>query len=146
MNKRWLIALLIISFAFNLAVVFSFVYFKVMMPPPPPPPPHKDMPHFSPRDRIRTPDAETIALNRKFNEQKIALMEELAKDPVNEASIATIIDSSVVTQNILERRLGQRLLENRRKMTAIEAKEHFLKRAEFLRNRNANKHHKRSRR
>lgn len=144
MNKRWLIALLIISFAFNLAVVFSFIYFKVMLPPPPPPKDH--MPHFSPRDRIRTPDAETIALNKKFNELKITLMEELAKDPLNEARITTIIDSSVVTQNNLERRLGQRLLDNRRKMTAIEAKEHFLKRAEFLRNRAHNIHQRRSRR
>lgn len=144
MSKRWLTALLIISLCFNLAVVISFIYFKVMAPPPPPPKEH--LPRFSPRDRIHTLSPETIALNKRFNDLKITLMQELAKDPVDEARITGIIDSSVVAQNALERHLGQRLLENRRKMTAIEAKEHFMKRAEFLKNRTQNKRHPRHRR
>lgn len=142
MSKRWLIGILLISCSFNLAVLFSFIYFRVVMPPPPPPqgqrmfpPPPENMRHHN--------DKELQAQHAKFNQTKIALMEELAKDPIDEARINAIIDSTVSAQNQLERRLGQRLLDYRKTLNAQEAKEQFQKRAEFLKQRSNDFHNHR---
>jgi len=100
----------------------------------------------------RPRDKELQALHAKFNQTKITLMEELAKDPINETRINAIIDSTVSVQNQLERRLGLRVLEYRKTLTAQEAKEQFQKRAEFLKERSNdfhnhnNNHHRHYRR
>jgi len=151
MSKRWLIGILLISFSFNLAILFSFIYFRVVMPPPPAPRDQR-MPPPPPEEMRRPRDKELQALHAKFNQTKITLMEELAKDPINETRINAIIDSTVSVQNQLERRLGLRVLEYRKTLTAQEAKEQFQKRAEFLKERSNdfhnhnNNHHRHYRR
>ena len=77
-------------------------------------------------------------LRQKFDNTKYSLMQELAKDPVDEAKIHTIIDSSLAVQNNLECKLGENILAYRKTLTAEEAREHFLRRAEHLKMRSHN--------
>lgn len=139
MSKRWLIALLLISFSFNLAVIGSAVYLRLIMPCPVEPFPHGQGPERRPQmDRehgFMRNDPEVMNLRYKFDDTKVNLMQELAQDPVNEAKVNAIIDSSLVYQNILEHKLGQKILAYRKTMSAAEAREHFLSRANNLRNR-----------
>ncbi len=139
MNKRWLIILLLISFAFNLAIVGSFIYIKCtfgnrMCPPPPPPHLIQGSPDF-PKNEIweRLPiDDSMHELRKQFMESKRDLMIELAKDPIDEKEINSILENSLINQSALERKLGERLLMLRKTMTAAEeAREFFGKRAEM---------------
>ncbi len=132
MNKRWLYILLFISLAFNLAVLGSFVFIRFFMPPPPETMSHPGMEGRGPgNDRMKEwqqhcgDDAEMIQIKTKFAQSKHALMQELAKDPINETKIKSILDSSLVIQSSLERKLGQRLLTLRKSMNADEAKDFF---------------------
>jgi len=79
---------------------------------------------------MNDPDIEK--LRQRFDQTKMNLMQELAKDPVNEAKIASIIDSSLIAQNQLERTLGGKILAYRKTMNAAEAREHFQSRIENL--------------
>ncbi len=138
MSKRWLLILLLISFAFNLAVLGSFIYIRVFFAHrfcPPPPPPHlsqgrPDMPFREMWDRL--PDDENLPLlHKEFRDGKIKLMTELAKDPINEENIKHILEQSLISQSALERKLADRLILLRKSMTAEEAKEYFGKRLEW---------------
>lgn len=148
MSKRWLTALLLISISFNLALVGSALYLRLTMPCPVPPP-NADHDHMQPMNRehgFMSHDQEINQLREKFDNTKINLMQELAKDPVDEAKVNTIIDSSLYCQNDLEHKMGQRILAYRKTMNAAEAKEHFTRRAENLKNRTHNNHRIRHRR
>jgi hypothetical protein len=78
-------------------------------------------------------DAEIMHLRDRFDDTKESLMQELSQDPVNEARVNAIIDSSLVAQNNLERRIGEKILAYRKTLSAEEAREHFLRRAERMR-------------
>lgn len=138
MNKRLLLILLLVSAAFNLAVIGSFIYLRFCFPGraclPPPPPPHAmhgrpGFPGNEMWDRLPMDD-DLMVLRRAFKGNKIELMQELAKDPIDEEKINTLLENSLINQTALERRLGIRLLELRKTMTAEEALEFFGKRAE----------------
>ncbi|PKN80853.1 MAG: hypothetical protein CVU48_00600 [Candidatus Cloacimonetes bacterium HGW-Cloacimonetes-1] len=136
MSKRWLYILLIISLAFNLAVLGSFVFIRFFMPSPAGPPHLRGMGGRGPgSERMQMwqqhcgNDDEMIRIKSDFAESKQALMQELAKDPINEPKIKTILDSSLVIHSSLERRLGQRLLTLRKTMSAEEARDFFGKSA-----------------
>lgn len=137
MSKRWLTILLFVSLSFNLAVLCSFLYFRLIFPPPcPPPGPHPPMGReMPPEPGFMRGDAEVERLHTKFNETKLHLMQELAKDPVDEVKVASIIDSSLIAQNQLERTLGEKILAYRKTMTAKEAREHFQSRIENMQSR-----------
>jgi hypothetical protein len=80
--------------------------------------------------RFMMGNPEIKKLHDRFNETKRNLMQELAKDPINEAKITSIIDSSLIAQNQLERTLGANLLAYRKTLSAKEAREHFQRRIE----------------
>lgn len=148
MSKRWLIALLLISFSFNLAVLGSFLYFRLAAPCPFNPTPDGNHRMIPPHDRrpFGDNDKDITELRKQFDNTKESLMQELSKDPVNEARVQEIIDSSLVTQNELERRLGSKILAYRKTMNAEEAREHFLRRAEHMRKRSRQIEQNRNRR
>jgi hypothetical protein len=52
-------------------------------------------------------------------------MEELSKDPIDEAKVKAIIEKSVEAQSKMERAMGYKMLEWRKTMSAQEAKELF---------------------
>ncbi len=133
MSKRWLIALLLISVSFNLAVIGSVIYLRLTMPCPLPPRDDRRMPPPSHMKPFMDRDAEIMQLRDRFDDTKESLMQELSQDPVNEARVNAIIDSSLVAQNNLERRIGEKILAYRKTLSAEEAREHFLRRAERMR-------------
>ena len=89
---------------------------------------------------------EIRALHQHFNESKIELMRELAKDPIDETNITAIIDNSLAAQGSLERALAHRLLEIRKQMSAAEAQEYFSARADQMKQRSQAFKHKYNRR
>ncbi len=136
MSKHWLIILLLVSFSFNLAFLGSFIYLRFFMPCPMPQPrierPMMPPPHAK---AFFEKDTEIRQLRDRFDGTKVNLMQELAKNPVDDKKVNEIIDSSLVLQNTLERRLGQKIVAYRKTMTPEEAREHFLRRAENMKNR-----------
>lgn len=136
-SKRWLIIILLISVSFNLAFIGSFIYLHWFHPHPKPPVRNEEMrgsrSHFGPPPFER--DEEIRNLRDKFETIKHSLMLELAKDPVDMAKVNALIDSSLVAQNNLERRLAERMVAYRKTLTAEEAQEHFQRRAEFAKKR-----------
>lgn len=128
--------LLLVSLSFNLAVIGSLFWMKSLRPFRPFEQMHqRDFPRL-PEHIVRAEWSPEIVQYRKdFENSKLRLMEELQKDPVNEVQIESIIDSSLVAQNNLERCLGKRLLNYRKQMTAEEAEEHFGQRIEHLKTR-----------
>ena len=137
MNKKLLTVLLFVSLSFNLAIVGSVLWLYFNRPCPPPPP-HPNMGRFQPLppwDKFKR-DPQTDSMRVKFDDTKIALMNELAKDPVDEQKVNTIIESSLAAQNTLERTLGNRMLELRKQMSAEDARQFFSARAKHLKERN----------
>lgn len=134
MSKKWLFVLLLISLSFNLAVLGSFFYIRFYLPCPAPRPMFKEHMHDGrpPEPFFLHKDVEIEQLRKTFGATKVSLMKELAKDPVDEAKVASIIDSSLVTQNQLERRLGEKILAFRKTLSAEEAREHFQRRLENM--------------
>jgi hypothetical protein len=151
MSKRWLIILLLISAAFNLAVVGSFIYLQSTRPPHHPREWHHRGPdsrrgHDGPGPRFMFTDS-TRALHASFQDTKRDLMLELAKDPVDKTRIEAIISGSLSAQAKLERDLAERLIRFRSAMTPDEAREHFTRRAEEIeRDKTEKQDYKRSRR
>ncbi|PKN73928.1 MAG: hypothetical protein CVU49_09525 [Candidatus Cloacimonetes bacterium HGW-Cloacimonetes-2] len=159
MSKRLTSILLLISLAFNLAVVGSMIFLKSKAAPPPfvdhPGGRFRPMDRFDRMERMKSdegrpmgrPDrrsddgsrfedsAATRELRLKFRRSKMELMQELAKDPIDEARINTILTRSLTEQTALERTLGADLIAARKKMTAEEAEQRFGRRAEALRRR-----------
>lgn len=136
MSKRWLTILLLISAAFNLAVVGSFIYLRSTRPPHHPGAWHHRGPDFrrdddGPGPRFMFTDS-TRALHTAFQDTKRELMLELAKDPVDMTRIEAIISRSMSSQAQLERDLADRLIRFRQAMTPEEARIHFTRRAEDI--------------
>ena len=135
MSKRSILILLFISLAFNLAVLGGLFWLRVHRPPHPfHRADRKEGPKFPDRFAKHRPDPEISKIHEQFNQNKLLLMQELRKDPFDELYVKALMDSSIVTQGMLERRLGEKLLESRRQMTASEADEYFGKRIEFMTN------------
>jgi hypothetical protein len=134
MSKHWTSILLLVSLAFNLAVLGGFIYMHVHHPPhvapgDRPPGPHRESGPF--HERWKGMESDSIrALRDAFMESKKELMQELAKDPLDEQAINRIITRSITAQSTLERELGAKLVEMRKQMSAEEAKECFSRRFE----------------
>ena len=137
MSKRWLTIILLISVSFNLAFIGSFIYLHRFHRHPQLPGRNEEM--RGPRPFFGHPpferDEEIRKLRYQFENIKHSLMLELAKDPVDMTKVNALIDSSLVAQNTLERRLAERMVAYRKTLTAEEAKEHFQRRAEFAKKR-----------
>ena len=136
MSKRWLIAILLISVSFNLAFIGSIIYLHYIHPFPKPRMENEhrqaSRPPFGPPPFER--DEEIRNLRKNFEDIKHSLMLELANDPVDMKKVNALIDSSLIAQNILEQKLAERMVAYRKTLSAEEAKEHFLRRAEFVKN------------
>lgn len=93
-------------------------------------------------DRYKLEDASTKALREAFRSTKRELMQELAKDPIDESKINAIIDKSITAQSKLERALGSKLLTERKAMSAQEAKQSFQERLDRMNRRKDNQEDK----
>jgi hypothetical protein len=146
MSKRLIEILLLVSLAFNLAVVcmFSYVHFFHKMPFRP------DMGRRHEWNRDGRQDREMnkkmqgmMEANREsmkpyreeFRLKREQFMKLLAAEQVNEAQAIKAMQASLAAQDTLESKLGMSLLELRKKMTPAEAKEYFEMRIERMKHR-----------
>ncbi|MBM4403743.1 MAG: hypothetical protein FJ042_05100 [Candidatus Cloacimonetes bacterium] len=142
MSKRWIIVMLLMSVAFNLAVLGSFIYFRFINPlpeefSPPSAPDHG--PRGDGTGRIVTDllhQNEQIKQARvTFIESKLTFVKELSKEDINEATLKQLMEASLAAHATLERLIGNQLIESRKGMSAEEAGEFFERRAEQMRHR-----------
>jgi hypothetical protein len=137
MSKRWIVILLFVSLAFNLAVMVMFLHLTVFGK-------HLGFPpHFRPSTEFRdnnprhiqrvTPRPEDMLVNKdeirklkdEFRQKRREFMETLRQENFSEEDALKAMEASRVAQDILEKRLGNSLIEFRKKLTAREAKEYF---------------------
>ncbi len=135
MSKRLMTILLLFSLFLNLGIIGGFIVMRIYRQ-------NHISHHYRPgppnergQERPEVPelrDPEVIKLRNEFYAIKKELMQEMAKDPVNETEILSIIDRSIQAQSDLERAMGQKLLEYRKNLSAQEAEEHFNTRLERM--------------
>jgi hypothetical protein len=137
MNKHWLVIVLFVSLAFNLAVMLMFAYISIY---------HKPPFHFmgqkpgtellnhkygihhritpKPEEMLTNKD-EIMKLKDEFRQKRREFMETLRQENFSEEDALKTMEASRQAQDILEKRLGNSLIEFRKKITAREAKEYF---------------------
>lgn len=142
MSKRWIVILLFISLAFNLAVLGMFTYMSMFRGFPFCPPPHK-VPEEMQERQIQRRDRDRL-MNRASDEDKKEIrklrleflhnrkefMDILLQENFNEADAVKVMNASLQAQDKLEKKLGEALIEVRKQMTAEEAKEYLKQRME----------------
>lgn len=142
MSKRLLTILLLISLAFNLAVVGRYAYFEVW-----------ERPHFNPshhprgrmennRNRFDKGRNNWMADCMKqgmehcqpyrdtFQVDRTQFIETLKVANFNEANAKAALEKSLKAHANMEQALGMNLIEMRKKMTAAQAREFFDRRFE----------------
>lgn len=143
MSKRSTSILLIISLAFNLAVLGGFIFRQIWRPITPQ---LKDfqaeraqrrieLDRSDPALRPPTESEETRELRKAFRQTKEDFMTQLANEPVNEEKLKESLEQSLSQQVELERSLGESLILRRKEMSPEEAQEHFMRRVERMRER-----------
>lgn len=137
MNKRWLVIVLFISLAFNLAIVAMFSYMSLCHKPPFCPPgmkppferDHHRMPPPDDNDKIRKLMGEDkedmIKFRDDFSKKRDAFMKTLVKDTLNVKEAEAAMDASLIAHENLERHLGQSLIKVRQKLSSEEARTIF---------------------
>jgi len=137
MSKRWIVILLFVSLAFNLAVMGMFLHTMVFRRPLfclPGMIPHmewnKERDHRTEKDKDRPRfDEETRAEIKKlrgdFMLKRREFMLLLAKKDLNEQQVTAAMEASILAQDKLEKKLGSAILELRKKMTAEQANDFF---------------------
>lgn len=134
MSRRWLITLLLISLAFNLAVLGSYIYFSGKQAG------GRYGGRYAPalRRDNRGPSENpafsdtTRALWREFHEIKAEFMKELAKDPLDMEALDDLLARTLANQAILENHMAERLIRHRQSLTPEEAKEFYTKQYEEI--------------
>ncbi len=144
MNKRWLIIVLFISLAFNLAIMLMFSYMNIYHRPPFCPPGMRPHPGQE-QDRMHQPianqkiremmgedKAEMKKFRDDFAQKREAFMKTLSKDTLNVKEAEAAMDASLKAHEDLERHLGQTLIKVRQKITSKEAQTFFKERLERM--------------
>ena len=119
MSKRLLVILLLISVLVNIGFLIGMLdtsvrrYYHDMHFSKPPEAPATGVSSFKAfeDDNIR-------ALKAQVRTTRTELMQELAKDPLNEARVNQLIQSSISTQNAMEQAMGTKLIEYRKTLSA----------------------------
>lgn len=139
MSKRWIVILLFISLAFNLAVIGMFLYSTIFTRMPFCPRgsiSHREMVEhrFSRTDRDK--DRPEFVLENKdeirklrgdFMQKRREFITVLSKENLNEQEAITAMQASLDAQLELEQKVGSSMLELRKKLTPEQAKEYFQK-------------------
>ena len=144
MNKRWLLIVLFISLAFNLAVMLMFSYASIYHRPPFCPP---GMRQEMNRDRDKRPEdnlkpalkklveenrAEMEKARKEFAQTRKDFMQTLVQDTLNVKEAEAAMDASLKSHEDLERNLGNSLINLRKNMTSEEAKAFFKERIDRM--------------
>jgi uncharacterized membrane protein len=147
MSRKWIVILLFISLAFNMAVMSMFIYATIFhrapfCPTPMRPPMEMEgrEHHKDKSDRDRFPftvedKAEIKELRDTFKQKRREFMQIMQSDKFTEQKALAAMEASLKAQEDLEKKLGTSLIEMRKKMSAEEAKEFFERRMDKFRRR-----------
>jgi len=147
MSKRWIVILLLISLAFNLAVMGMFISITIFHRPPCPLP-EEGNPRWGhgpdrPQGMGMPPMlAQRFGFNREkimpcnieFSEKRTAFLATLAKSDFSEQEARLALNQSLAAHQKLEAVMGNDLIELRKKMTPEEAHQVFEKMLKRARN------------
>jgi len=140
MSKHFITILLLISLAFNLAVMCMFAYASIYHRPPFNPPQwdrarhHEGMGFRHSEHGRRWPDTlmenrdEIKQLREAFSQSRKEFMQEMRSDKFDLTKATAAMQKSLLAQEKLEKRLGESLLDMRKKMSTTEAQKFFQER------------------
>ncbi len=131
MLKRTLIILFIISMAFNIAFVSTFLYHRVRMRPGFPehfPPDHQPPPHPEFMERVEENKEMILPLRMEFQKSREELIAALMSEDFNEDELIKMVEKTLEDQIKMEKELGMRLIELRKQMTPEQAENFFSRR------------------
>jgi len=142
MSRHLIITLLIISLAFNLAVLGMFMYTSIYRKPPfcisgmlpnwnkkTPIHDRKDFRRDSLDMRLNT-NEEIRNLREEFRKARLDFVKVMLKDDFSEKEAVSAMQRSLKLQSQLEKKLGESLIELRQKLPPEEAKRLFRERLE----------------
>jgi len=157
MNKHWLVIVLFISLAFNLAVMIMFAYVSIYHKPPFPHPGMKPR-HERDFDRMHRPGMnmkmqEMMGGNKEelkpfrdsFDQKREAFIQSLSRDTLNVKEVEAAMEASLKAHEDLERHLGQSLIKMRSNMSGKEAGVFFKERLKQMRHNQEKFHQRRNR-
>ncbi|MFO7659426.1 MAG: periplasmic heavy metal sensor [Candidatus Cloacimonadaceae bacterium] len=139
MSKRWIVIILFVSLAFNLAVLSVFLYTSYFNRMPfclYNERSDKDLSEhrYSREDRERERPEFTLGnrdeikqLRSEFMQKRREFIITLNKETVNEQEVMAAMQASLKAQEKLESMVGTSMLELRKKMTPEQAKDYFQK-------------------
>jgi hypothetical protein len=145
MSKHWIVILLLISLAFNLAVLGMFLYMKVYHQPPFNPAEMQGHRQWGEMDRLdkypgrHWPDSlfenkdEIKVLREAFRQSRKDFIETMNTENFNEPAARIAMEKSLKAQEILEKKLGESLIDVRTKMSPEDSKKFF---KEWMKRRN----------
>lgn len=146
MSKRWLVFMLLVSVAFNLAVLGSFIYLQYLHPYThdcPPALPHCGRPDGDhpgmPLRNLLAEDEQFQQAKQLYAKNKGAFIRELAQENYDEAELRRLMETSLLAQGSMERRIGNQMIELRKTMSTEEAREFFGRLIEQIRQRQPHK-------
>lgn len=127
MTNRTLLIILVISLAFNLAFVLSYLYhitFENKTKEQHFRPPVWEKPEL--REYTSRHKEQIISNRREFLEKRRAFLQQLQSEDFDRQSAEAQLDKLIAKQMQMEREMGKRLIEIRTQMSAEEAKTFFL--------------------
>ena len=107
--KKFIYLILIISLAFNLAFLGMFIWHRINRPHPPFPGGERQFKEHLNKDR-----AEMKPLMQCFMQERDKFMEYLSEEEFEESIADSLLDNMVNNQSILERKIGQKIIERRK--------------------------------
>lgn len=137
MSKRWIVILLFVSLAFNLAVLGVFLYTSYFNRMPfclYNERPDKELAEhrYSREDRERERPEFTLGnrdeikqLRSEFMQKRREFINTLCKENINEQEVMAAMQASLNAQEKLENLVGTSMLDLRKKMTPEQAKDYF---------------------
>jgi hypothetical protein len=107
--KKYIYMILIISLAFNLAFLGMFIWHRINRSHPPFPGGERQFKEHLDKDR-----AEMQPLMQGFMQERDKFMKYLSGEDFEESVADSLLDNMVNKQSILERRMGQKMIERRK--------------------------------
>jgi hypothetical protein len=136
MSKRWIVILLFISLAFNLAVMIMFLHITAFRKPLFNPSLRSKYTSSSyerrdseksrkrPEDMLANKE-EIQMLKENFRVKRRDFLNAMRQENFNEQAAIIAMQASLQAQELLEEKLGNSLIEFRKKITPEEAREYF---------------------
>ncbi len=125
-HGKWLLALIIVSLAFNFAFLGGFVYHRWLLRRPPAPlREFKDTRRTELKEKMESFFEANKPYMKEYRESRRLFIESLRKEHVDLDASRRLMEAAIERQMDMERRVGEHFIEMRKEMTAQEAEQFF---------------------